>query len=191
MLKLLLLLLVTQPLGRPLFYWGARPATLVTRVAVGEGIAALLSDQFLRSRFEEQKGLLVRTRGGALARTGGGAEKALELTAMTNRAEKEAIGAYAASLIAPLSRAHRCLGSRLTLRQRPDVGPQVVLGVPGVGDLIEGPAPEAAVGVDRRDPERPGRFSADAPGGRPACRAIPGRTGAVSQISDMLSKSKV
>ena len=50
-------------------------------------------------KYLEQKGLLSRTRGGALARTGSGTEKALELTAMTNRAEKQAIGAHAASLI--------------------------------------------------------------------------------------------
>jgi DeoR family transcriptional regulator of aga operon len=50
-------------------------------------------------KYLELKGLLSRTRGGALARTGSGAEKALELMAMTNRAEKEAIGAHAASLI--------------------------------------------------------------------------------------------
>ena len=47
----------------------------------------------------EQQGHLTRTRGGALARPGSRPEKALELTSMTNRAEKEAIGAYAASLI--------------------------------------------------------------------------------------------
>jgi len=47
----------------------------------------------------EQQGRLTRTRGGALAKPGITAEKALELTSMTNRAEKQAIGAHAASLI--------------------------------------------------------------------------------------------
>ena len=47
----------------------------------------------------EQQGHLTRTRGGALAKPGSSAEKALELTSMTNRAEKQAIGAHAASLI--------------------------------------------------------------------------------------------
>jgi DeoR/GlpR family transcriptional regulator of sugar metabolism len=47
----------------------------------------------------EAQGLLTRTRGGALAPVGTEAEVALELTSMTNRSEKEAIGAHAASLI--------------------------------------------------------------------------------------------
>lgn len=40
MKTLLLVLLVAQASGRPLFYWGARPATIVTHAAPGEGIAA-------------------------------------------------------------------------------------------------------------------------------------------------------
>ena len=50
-------------------------------------------------RFLEGKGLLTRTRGGALAREGVSAERTLEQTAMTNRAEKKAIGAHAAAMI--------------------------------------------------------------------------------------------
>lgn len=41
---LLLVMLLAQPLGRPLFYWGARPATIVTDVAHGEGIAAQVTE---------------------------------------------------------------------------------------------------------------------------------------------------
>ncbi len=44
MRTLLLALLVAQALGRPLFYWGARPATIVTDVAPGEGIAARVTE---------------------------------------------------------------------------------------------------------------------------------------------------
>jgi len=47
----------------------------------------------------EIQGLLTRTRGGALAKPGSAGEMALELTSMTLRAEKHAIGTYAASLI--------------------------------------------------------------------------------------------
>jgi DeoR family transcriptional regulator of aga operon len=47
----------------------------------------------------EGRGLLTRVRGGALAAPGSEPETALELTSMTNRAEKHAIGAFAASLI--------------------------------------------------------------------------------------------
>jgi len=68
-------------------------ADLETRL----GVTAVTIREDLK--FLEQKGLLARTRGGALARPGTGAEKALELTAMTNRGEKQAIGSYAASLI--------------------------------------------------------------------------------------------
>jgi hypothetical protein len=41
---LLLVLLLAQPLGRPLFYWGARPAAIVTDVSPGEGIAAQVTE---------------------------------------------------------------------------------------------------------------------------------------------------
>jgi hypothetical protein len=41
---LLLVLLLAQPLGRPLFYWGARPATIVTDASPGEGIAAQVTE---------------------------------------------------------------------------------------------------------------------------------------------------
>ena len=41
---LLLVMLLAQPLGRPLFYWGARPATIVTDVARGGGIAAQVTE---------------------------------------------------------------------------------------------------------------------------------------------------
>ena len=46
MRTLLLSLLVAQALavGRPLFYWGARPATIVTHVAPGEGVAARVTE---------------------------------------------------------------------------------------------------------------------------------------------------
>jgi DeoR family transcriptional regulator of aga operon len=60
----------------------------VTQVTVREDLKHL-----------EEQGLLTRTRGGALAPAGAEAESALELTSMTNRAEKEAIGAHGASLI--------------------------------------------------------------------------------------------
>lgn len=50
-------------------------------------------------KYLESRGFLTRTRGGALARLGTGAEMSVELTAQTNRAEKQAIGNYAASLI--------------------------------------------------------------------------------------------
>jgi DeoR family transcriptional regulator of aga operon len=68
-------------------------ADLETRL----GVTAVTIREDLK--YLEQKGLLSRTRGGALAKAGGSAEKALELTAMTNRAEKQAIGARAAALI--------------------------------------------------------------------------------------------
>jgi hypothetical protein len=41
---LLLALLLAQPLGRPLHYWGARPATITTGVAAGEGLAAQVTE---------------------------------------------------------------------------------------------------------------------------------------------------
>jgi hypothetical protein len=41
---LLLVLLLAQPLGRPLFYWGARPATIVTEASPGEGTAAQVTE---------------------------------------------------------------------------------------------------------------------------------------------------
>jgi hypothetical protein len=41
---LLLLLLAAQPLGRPLYYWGARPAVIETGVAAGEGSAARVTE---------------------------------------------------------------------------------------------------------------------------------------------------
>ncbi len=44
MKTLLLVLLVAQAPGRPLFYWGARPATIVTRAAPGEGTAARVTE---------------------------------------------------------------------------------------------------------------------------------------------------
>ena len=50
-------------------------------------------------KYLEEQGLLVRTRGGALAKPEQRAETALELTSMTNRAEKQAIASYAASLV--------------------------------------------------------------------------------------------
>jgi hypothetical protein len=43
-MTLLLVLLLTQPLGRPLFYWGARPATILTGVAPGDGLAAQVTE---------------------------------------------------------------------------------------------------------------------------------------------------
>ena len=43
-MALLLVLLLAQPLGRPLFYWGARPATIVTEVAPGDGLAAQVTE---------------------------------------------------------------------------------------------------------------------------------------------------
>jgi hypothetical protein len=43
-MPLLLVLLLAQPLGRPLFYWGARPATILTEVAPGEGLAAQVTE---------------------------------------------------------------------------------------------------------------------------------------------------
>lgn len=47
----------------------------------------------------EGRGLLTRIRGGAIITPGSETEAALELTAMTNRAEKHAIGARAAAMI--------------------------------------------------------------------------------------------
>jgi DeoR family transcriptional regulator of aga operon len=47
----------------------------------------------------EKKGLLTRTRGGALAKHEAAPEVALEVTSQTNRAEKQAIAAYAATRI--------------------------------------------------------------------------------------------
>jgi DeoR family transcriptional regulator of aga operon len=47
----------------------------------------------------EGRGLLIRVRGGALAAPGTEVETALELTAQTNRAEKQAIALFAASQI--------------------------------------------------------------------------------------------
>lgn len=41
---LLLVLFLAQPLGRPLYYWGARPATISTDVSSGEGIAAQVTE---------------------------------------------------------------------------------------------------------------------------------------------------
>jgi hypothetical protein len=42
--SLLLVLLLAQPVGRPLFYWGARPATITTSVAAGEGPVAQVTE---------------------------------------------------------------------------------------------------------------------------------------------------
>lgn len=50
-------------------------------------------------KYLEKRGFLTRTRGGALATAGTEGEMSVELTAQTNRAEKQAIGAYAASLV--------------------------------------------------------------------------------------------
>ena len=50
-------------------------------------------------KYLEENGLLVRTRGGALAKPEQRVESALELTSMTNRAEKQAIARYSASLV--------------------------------------------------------------------------------------------
>lgn len=50
-------------------------------------------------KYLEGRGLLVRTRGGALAKPEQRVESALELTSMTNRAEKQAIAEYGASLV--------------------------------------------------------------------------------------------
>ena len=50
-------------------------------------------------KYLEEHGLLVRTRGGALAKPEQRVESALEQTSMTNRAEKEAIARYGASLV--------------------------------------------------------------------------------------------
>jgi len=50
-------------------------------------------------KFLEERGLLVRTRGGALAKPEPRGESALELTSMTNRAEKLAIARYGATLV--------------------------------------------------------------------------------------------
>jgi DeoR family transcriptional regulator of aga operon len=50
-------------------------------------------------KYLEEQGLLVRTRGGALAKPEPRGESALELTSMTNRAEKQAIARYGASLV--------------------------------------------------------------------------------------------
>lgn len=44
MTTLLLILLATQPLGRPLYYWGARPAVIETGVTAGEGSAARVTE---------------------------------------------------------------------------------------------------------------------------------------------------
>jgi len=41
---LLLVLLLVQPVGRPLFYWGARPATITAPVAAGEGPVAQVTE---------------------------------------------------------------------------------------------------------------------------------------------------
>lgn len=43
-MTLLLVLLLAQPVGRPLFYWGARPASVVTEVAPGNGLAAQITE---------------------------------------------------------------------------------------------------------------------------------------------------
>jgi len=50
-------------------------------------------------KYLEERGLLSRTRGGALAKPQGALEVALEVTSQTNRAEKQAIAAFAASQI--------------------------------------------------------------------------------------------
>ena len=50
-------------------------------------------------KYLEERGLLLRTRGGALARSESAPEVALEVTSQTNRQEKHAIAAFAASLI--------------------------------------------------------------------------------------------
>ena len=44
MTTLLLVLILAQPVGRPLFYWGARPASIVTEVAPGNGLAAQVTE---------------------------------------------------------------------------------------------------------------------------------------------------
>jgi DeoR family transcriptional regulator of aga operon len=50
-------------------------------------------------KYLERNGVLTRTRGGAVAVHGNGVELSLELTSMTKRAEKRAIGAAAAQLV--------------------------------------------------------------------------------------------
>ena len=44
MKTLLLVMLVAQAPGRPLFYWGSRPATIVTPAAAREGVAARVTE---------------------------------------------------------------------------------------------------------------------------------------------------
>jgi DeoR family transcriptional regulator of aga operon len=68
-------------------------ADLVERLGV---TAVTIREDF---KHLEGRGLLTRVRGGALAAPGAEREVALELTVMANRVEKEAIGAFAASLI--------------------------------------------------------------------------------------------
>ena len=41
---LLLIALLLQPVGRPLFYWGARPATIATSASPGEGVSAQVTE---------------------------------------------------------------------------------------------------------------------------------------------------
>jgi DeoR family transcriptional regulator of aga operon len=52
-------------------------------------------------KFLERNGVLTRTRGGAVAVHGNGVELSLELTSMTKRAEKRAIGSAAARMVEP------------------------------------------------------------------------------------------
>ena len=68
-------------------------ADLETRL----GVTAVTIREDLK--YLEKRGFLTRTRGGALAIAGTDGEMSVELTAQTNRAEKQAIGAYAASLV--------------------------------------------------------------------------------------------
>ena len=51
MKTLLLVRLVAQAPGRPLFYWGARPATIVTHAAAGEGTAARVTEIWSDRRY--------------------------------------------------------------------------------------------------------------------------------------------
>ena len=80
-----------------LYALGVKGRVSTTDLEQRLGVTAVTIREDLK--YLERRGFLTRTRGGALATAGTEGEMSVELTAQTNRAEKQAIGAYAASLI--------------------------------------------------------------------------------------------
>jgi DeoR family fructose operon transcriptional repressor len=80
-----------------LYALGVKGRVSTTELENRLGVTAVTIREDLK--YLEKRGFLTRTRGGALATAGTEGEMSVELTAQTNRAEKQAIGAHAASLV--------------------------------------------------------------------------------------------